>query len=139
MSRDINNLVIIGRLTKPAEIKNVNGKLIADFSIASNNDYGQKKEVHYFNCVAFGKTVDVIQKYTDKGKQVCINGSLHQDRWQDKTNGQNRSSVKIIVNNIQLLGSKGEQNTQGDYSENQGPPDSNYVGQDPSLDNDLPY
>ena len=47
-----------------------------------------------------------MKPYLTKGKQVAVDGFLKQDRWQDATTGQNRSAVKIVANDIQLLGGR---------------------------------
>ena len=109
MSNDLNHIVLIGRIVKQPIIKALpSGSNDADFSIATNKKFNENERVSYFNCVAFGKLTDISTKYCEKGKQVAISGKLSQERWKDKATGDNKSTVKIIVENLQLLGSKGD-------------------------------
>ena len=112
MSSDTNNVVLVGRLVRDAEVKYTStGKSLCLFSIAVNEDYvtdGQKTtSASYFDVVLWGKIVEAIGKYLTKGKQVIVTGKLKQDRWKDER-GNVRSKVKINCQNIQLLGSKNE-------------------------------
>lgn len=107
MSKDLNNLTMIGRATADCKIKTVGTLTIGEFSIATNDikktASGYADEVSFFNCTIFGKLAENVGKYITKGKQIAIEGKLKQERWTQ--DGNNRSTVKIIVNNVQLLGS----------------------------------
>jgi single-strand DNA-binding protein len=104
---DINHVVIIGRLTRDAELKyTANGQAVAKFSIAVNRRKRQGDEwvdeANFFDIVLWGKQAEAIQPYLVKSKMVGIDGELRQDRWQQ--DGQNRSKVEIIANYVQMLG-----------------------------------
>lgn len=120
MSFDINSLTIIGRLTKDPESGfTQTQKQYTKFSIANNQGKkGDQDAVSFFDCVAWAKTAELCQQYIKKGSQVCIIGRLSQSRFTDK-NGQNRSKVEIICNNVQFLGGKNEQNNQPQQGFNQ--------------------
>lgn len=96
---DINNVTLIGRLTRDSEIKEANGKSMAVFSIAVN---GYKDSVSFFNCVAFDKTAEFINQYCKKGHRIAIIGKLNQKSWVDKDGGK-KSTVEIVVSNVQSL------------------------------------
>lgn len=105
--KSINVVVVEGRLTDNCKIVNQAGT-VCKFSIASN--YSVKKsdgtwqdEVNFFNCVKFIKQGSGVTQYLTKGKQVVVSGELRQDRYTGK-DGQKRSSVNIIVNDLQLCG-----------------------------------
>lgn len=109
---DINKVIIIGRLTRDAELKYSNsGTAICEFALAVNN--AKKKgeewvdEPSFFDITIFGRQGEAIQQYMVKGKQVGVEGRLKQQRWQNQE-GQNRSKVVIIAETVQLLRSKGE-------------------------------
>ena len=107
MATDFNNIIIIGRLTAdPIEKFLPSGDAISEFSIANNYYAGNKNstEVNYFDAVAYGKTAETINKFLSKGKQIAINGTLRQERWQDKDTNSTRSRIRIIVQSIQMLG-----------------------------------
>lgn len=105
-----NNIVSInGRLVREAESKfTQGGTAILKFSIAVNRSVkkGDKweDEASFFDCTMFGKMAESVSHYLEKGKQVSIIGELVQNRWEN--DGQKHSKVEIIVNKLQLLGSK---------------------------------
>jgi single-strand DNA-binding protein len=104
---DINHVVLIGRLTRDAELKyTANGQAVCKFSIAVNR---RKKtgdqwvdEPNFFDIVVWGRQGESLNQYLIKGKMIGVDGELRQDRWEQ--DGQNRSKVEIVAANIQLLG-----------------------------------
>jgi single-strand DNA-binding protein len=108
---DINHVGLVGRLTRDAELKyTAGGQAVCKFSIAINrrrkNGDQWENEANYFDIVLWGKTGEALINYLTKGKTVGVDGELKQDRWQQQ-DGQNRSKVEIVANNIQLLGGGG--------------------------------
>jgi len=107
MAADINHVVLVGRLTRDAELKSIaSGQAVCKFSIAVNrskkNGEQWEDEPNFFDVVLWGRRGEALHQYLNKGKLVGIDGELRQDRWQQ--DGQNRSKVEIVANNIQLLG-----------------------------------
>jgi single-strand DNA-binding protein len=104
---DINRVILVGRLTRDAELRYTGGGMaVCKFSLAINR---RKKsgdrwedEAHFFDVVLFGKQGEAINQYLVKGKQVGIDGELRQNRWEQ--DGQSRSKVEIAAFNVQLLG-----------------------------------
>lgn len=116
---DINNATLIGRLTRDEDLEyTAGGMAIGKISVAINRRVkkGQEwvDEANYFDVVIFGKQAENLKRFLTKGKQVGVSGFLKQDRWTDQ-NGQNKSRVTIVANDIQLLGGKSEGNG---YSDN---------------------
>lgn len=108
---DINKAIIIGRLTRDAELKYTSGGMaVCKFSIAVNRREKNGEQwvdaASFLDITAFGKTGENLNQYLVKGKQVAIDGEIRQDRWEK--DGQTHSRVGIIANNIQLLGGNGE-------------------------------
>ena len=104
---DINHVVLVGRLTRNAELKYTNsGAAVSKFSIAINQrrkkDDQWVDESHFFDITLWGKTAESLNQYLVKGKQVGIEGQLRQDRWEQE--GQARSKVEIFATNVMLLG-----------------------------------
>lgn len=106
--QDFNQVNIIGRLTKDAELKDANGYQKLDFSIAfsTSKKEGDKyiDESNYLNLTLWGKVAGAIHPYMTKGTQVLVTGELKQDRWEK--DGQKFSALKVNVRNVQLLGSR---------------------------------
>lgn len=117
---DINRTILIGRLVRDVEVKYTgngmaigNGTIAIDRSVKKDGEW--MKEANFFDFAIFGKQAENLKQYLTKGKQIGIDGFLKQDRWQDQE-GQNRSKISIVANDVQLLGGKsaGGQ-TQDDY------------------------
>jgi single-strand DNA-binding protein len=107
---DINHVVLVGRLTRDAELRYTNsGSAMAAISLAINTrrrrDDQWVDEAHFFDAVVWGKTAESLSPYLTKGKQIGLEGELRQNRWEQ--DGQRRSKVEIFTRNIQLLGSRG--------------------------------
>lgn len=135
MANDVNNVILIGRLTRDPEIKRVGESTLCNFSIANGRTYkvngDKREETHYFDCELWGKLADILKQYAFKGTQICVEGKLKQSVW-DGTDGKKLSKVKIRVENFQLLGGKrdGQSNSSNQNQEPQEMPeyasDSNY-------------
>jgi len=112
MSSDLNRAILIGNLVRDPEIRYTqSGTAVANFSIASNYTYtqgGEKKEqVSFISCVAWTKLGELIVQYCKKGHRIGIEGRLQQRSWED-TNGNKRSTVEIVCENVQFLTPKGK-------------------------------
>lgn len=104
---DVNHVILIGRLTRDAELKYTSGGMaVSKFAIAVNRRVKQGEqwidEANFFDIVLWGKSGESLNQYLVKGKQVAVEGELHQNRWEQ--DGQSRSKVEINAANVQLLG-----------------------------------
>jgi single-strand DNA-binding protein len=144
---DINHVVLVGRLTRNAELKYTNsGAAVSKFSVAINQrrkkDDQWVDEAHFFDIVLWGKSAESINQYLVKGKQVGIEGQLRQNRWEQ--DGQARSKVEIFATNVMLLGSGGGGSRQGAAAPAEGRggdadvPDSGPAAPD-SFEDDIPF
>lgn len=115
MANDLNIVALVGRLTRPCDMRYTNsGYQICSFSIAINKSRKQadgtwQEQAHFFECTYFGKAAEAVSQYLQKGQQVAIQGSLEQQTWE--TNGQKRSKVIVIVNSLTLIGKSGNQSS----------------------------
>lgn len=127
MSKNINTVVIAGRTTKDPEIKvTPSGTAVLSLSLAVNdtkkNAQGEWEEIaNFFDCVLFGERAERIAQYITKGSKLTINGRLHQNRWQAQ-DGTNRSSVSIIVQDLELPPRSQPQGTGEGYADYTQPP-----------------
>ena len=145
---DINHVVLVGRLTRDAELKyTAGGQAVCKFSVAVNrrrkNGEQWEDEANYFDVVLWGRQGEALNQYLLKGKTVGVDGELRQDRWQQ--DGQSRSKVEIIANNIMLLGGNPGAGGQGGGNQAPGPQASNSHGentappQDDHFTDDIPF
>ena len=138
---DLNNISVIGRMTRDLDGRafayTQNGKARLNISIAVNDGYGENQYTSYFDIVVWGKTAENIKPYLGKGKQICINGRLRQDRWE--SNGQKNSRVVIVAETVQLLGGRDNgAGTGGNYQQpaQQQAPDYDNGGE---FSEDIPF
>jgi single-strand DNA-binding protein len=140
---DINKVVLVGRLTRDSEIKYTAGGLaIGKVSLAVNRRKKTQdkweEEVNFFDVVIMGKTAEALGRYLVKGKQIAVSGELRQNRWEQ--DGQTRSKVEIMAEDIQLLGSgsggQGQQAPQQRSGNSGGAGNQDYSNQDEGLSSD---
>src|SRR6056297_1132967 len=94
------NISDVARITKDLELKHTqDNKPLLRFSVAQN-DY--KKEGHFFNCVAFGKTAELIANYCHKGDMIYIQGELWNNNY-EKEDGTKVYQDVITVNSIKFI------------------------------------
>jgi len=109
---NLNKVMLIGNLTRDPEIKYTpKGTAIAAFGLAVNRNYstetGEKREeVTFVDLEAYGRVAEIIGEYCKKGRPLFVEGRLKLDTWDDKQSGQKRSKMKVVVENMQLLGGR---------------------------------
>lgn len=138
---DINHVVLVGRLTRDAELRYTNSGLqICKFSVAINRRRKQGDqwidEANFFDIVLMGRQAEAIHQYLKKGKQVGVDGELRQDRWEQ--DGQRRSKVEVYARNVQLLGSAGG-GRGGDTGGDFGSSDYGSSESSESFEDDVPF
>ena len=104
---DVNHVVLVGRLTRDAEFRYTSsGIAVCNFAVAVNRRKKSgdewSEEVSFFDVVLWGRQGEALNQYLVKGKQVAVDGELRQNRWEQ--DGQSRSRIEIVANNLQLLG-----------------------------------
>ena len=107
MAANLNVVVLIGRLTRDAELKYISsGVAVSKFSLAVNRRKrsGDQwvEETDFFDITLWGKMAESLNQYLTKGKEIGVEGELRQSRWEQ--DGQSRSRVEIHARNVQLLG-----------------------------------
>ena len=117
MSTLRNKVQLIGNVGNEPEITNLeSGKKVAKFSIATNEFYkdskGEKQQdTQWHNIVAWGKIAEIVEKYVGKGKEVALEGKLTSRSYETKE-GEKRYVTEVVVDEILLLGIKGDNATE---------------------------
>ena len=87
MARSINQVILMGRLTRDPEQRTTpSGKNVASFSIAVDRG-GDSDQADFFDVTAWEKLGDLVVQYLAKGRRVLVQGRLRQDSWDDKETG----------------------------------------------------
>ena len=106
----MNNVVLIGRLTKDVELKYIQGTgtPVANFAIAVDRGFtgkDGKKEVDFIDIQVWGKSAENCSNYIGKGSLVGVQGSIRIDLYQNKE-GENRKITRVNANRVQFLDTK---------------------------------
>ena len=105
--------MLMGNVTRDIELRYTpKGTAVADIGLAVNRvrtgENGERiEETTFVDITLWGRTAEIAQQYSGKGKPLFVEGRLHMDSWDDKTSGQKRTKLKVVGENIQLMGAPG--------------------------------
>lgn len=146
----LNVIAIQGRLAADPEMRQTTtGKRVCTFRIACDRgrkDANGNSQTDWIPCTAWDKTAEFVCKYFQKGSMIAVDGRLQSRSYQDK-NGQNRTAVEIVANNVNFCGSKestgpapqnAAQRPAPPSQRTQGEPDADYAPIDDD-EGDLPF
>lgn len=120
---DLNEVRLIGRLTRDPELRSTQGGAsVCTFGLATNRKYKSNDgkltdETTFVDVTCWGKTAENVSKYIKKGSMVYLGGRLKYDHWEDKTTGQNRTKISVVVENVQFLDGKSATQQTGGQSQ----------------------
>jgi len=109
----LNKVFLIGNLTRDPELRMTpKGTAICQFGIAVNRQFkdesgATRDETTFVDIEAWGKQGELVAKYLTKGSLAMVEGRLKFDQWEDKTSGQKRSKLKVVLDNVQFLSTRG--------------------------------
>jgi len=109
----LNKVFIIGNLTRDPELRvTPKGTAICQFGIAVNRQFkdesgATRDETTFIDVEAWGKQGELVSKYLSKGSLAMVEGRLKLDQWEDKQSGQKRSKLKVVLDNVQFLSTRG--------------------------------
>ncbi len=103
----MNNVNIVGRLTKDPELKYIpgSGNAVCTFTVAVDRDYAKKdgsKDTDFIPVQAWGKLAEICASNIGKGKQVGIIGSLRIENYKDNE-GNNKTITKVNADTVKFL------------------------------------
>jgi len=112
MARSINQVNLMGRLTRDPELRTTTtGKTIASFSIAVDRQSADET-TDFFDVTCWNNLAEIVSKYVGKGSKVHVSGRLQLDRWE--TDGQKKSKVSVIANDVVFLDSAADNKSRAD-------------------------
>jgi len=148
----VNRVILIGNLGKDPEIRSLEGGVkVANFSLATTETYkgknGEKVEqTEWHNIVLWRGLAEVAESFLKKGNSIYVEGKIRTRDWTDK-DGNKRYTTEIVGDNMVMLGSKRDQQGNGDSSnyqrteKAQPQPETQQQGPDLTADSgdDLPF
>ena len=102
----MNKVILMGNLTRDPEIRYSQGEnslAIARFSIAVNRRFSRQgdTDTDFFNCTAFGKQAEFVEKYFKQGSRMLLTGRVQNDNYTNK-HGERVYSVQIMADEIEF-------------------------------------
>ena len=112
---NLNKVMLIGNLTADPEVRTTpRGTSLTELRLAVNrvtsgpNEGERREETTFLDVTCWGRTAEVAAQYLSKGRSVFIEGRLQMDTWEDKQTGQKRSRIRIVAENLQMLGGRND-------------------------------
>ena len=144
----MNKVILMGRLTRDPEMRYSQGEsstAIARFSLAVDRKFKRQgeNETDFFNCTAFGKQAEFVERYLKQGTKILTSGRVQNDNYTNK-DGQKVYSVQIMIDEIEFAESKGSVSQEGGYQQNSRPAPSQASGDGfmnipDGIDEELPF
>jgi single-strand DNA-binding protein len=108
----LNKVYLIGNITRDPELRHTpKGTAVVDISLAINRVTGggetgneRKEETTFVEVTLWGRNAEIVGQFCKKGKPLMVEGRLELDTWEDRETRQKRSRLKVIGENLQLLG-----------------------------------
>lgn len=102
----MNKVILLGNLTRDPEIRYTQGEnslAVARFSLAINRKFARQgdTDVDYFNCTAFGKQAEFVEKYFHKGSRMLLTGRVQNDNYTNN-NGEKVYSIQVIAEEVEF-------------------------------------
>ena len=151
----VNKAILVGRLGRDPETRfTPGGQAVANFTLATDETYKSRsgerqKRTEWHRIVLWGKLAEIAQQYLKKGMLVYIEGRIQTRQWEDKRDGQKRTSTEIVANVMRMLTPRGEGPSIGqgaspsrspDADLDAGPMPDEAAGPGPEIsDEDIPF
>lgn len=110
-----NKVILVGNLTRDPQVKyTTGGTAVTELGLAVSRQWfdkqsnQKKEETTFVDVTLWGRTAEVAGEYLAKGRPVLIEGRLQLDSWDDKETGQKRSKLRVVGENMTMLGSRGD-------------------------------
>lgn len=110
----VNKVILVGRLGRDPETRYTSGgQAVANFTLATDETFKDRsgerqKRTEWHRIVLWGKLAEIAQQYLKKGMLVYIEGRIQTRQWEDKRDGQKRTSTEIVANVMRMLTSRAE-------------------------------
>ena len=110
----VNKAILVGRLGRDPETRYTSGgQAVANFTLATDETFKDRsgerqKRTEWHRIVLWGKLAEITQQYLKKGMLVYIEGRIQTRQWEDKRDGQKRTTTEIVANVMRMLTSRAE-------------------------------
>jgi len=115
-----NKVILVGNLTRDPEVKyTTGGTAVAEIGLAVNRTWFDQKsnerreETTFVDVTLWGRQAEVAGEYLAKGRSILIEGRLQLDTWDDRETGKKRSKLRVVGEQMQMLGGRGDGGGEG--------------------------
>ncbi len=122
MARGVNKVILIGNLGSDPEVKYTPaGVPVVNFNLATSESWsdratGERQErTEWHRLVLWRKLAEIAGQYLKKGSKIYVEGKLQTRSWDDQ-GGQKRYTTEVVVNEMEMLDSRGEGGGSGDFA-----------------------
>ncbi|MCI6926335.1 single-stranded DNA-binding protein [Butyricicoccus porcorum] len=142
----LNKAILMGRLTRDPELRYTpNGNVpVVTFTLAVDRNYsgnGRERQTDFIDIVAWRRQAEFVSQWFTKGMMAIVVGSIQSRRWQDK-NGNNRTSIEVVADEIQFGETKKSRESnmgyQGGYQDSYSPAPQQAPASRPAPSFDMP-
>lgn len=149
MARSFNQVTIMGNLTRDPDLRQIpSGQSVCSFSLALNRSYKDKdgnwqEATDFVDVVAWAQLGERVAQYVTKGRPVLVSGRLQSRQWEQ--DGQKRSKLEVVANDVTFLGGRGDNDDGSQQQESQNNKKSNKdvaiedSGDEPINLDDIPF
>ena len=122
----MNKVILIGRLTADPELRQTQGGVAScRFTVACDRRFADKntgeRQADFISCTAWRQTAEFVTRYFNKGKLICVEGTLRNNNYQDKNHPDvTHYTTDVLVDNVEFVGGKGENGGNGGGYQNNG-------------------
>ena len=154
----MNKVILIGRLTADPELRQTqSGIASCRFTVACDRRFADKntgeRQADFISCTAWRQTAEFVSRYFNKGKLICVEGTLRNNNYQDKTHPDvTHYTTDVQVDNVEFVGGKGESGgnvggynnggynaPQNNYNNNYSAPPQQAAPQQPAANDSMSY
>ncbi len=115
MAASFNKVILMGNLTRDPQVRYTpGGTAVTEIGMAVNRTWydkqanQRKEETTFVDVTLWGRQAEVAGEYLSKGRSVLIEGRLQLDQWEDKNTGDKRSKLKVVAEEMQMVGGRGD-------------------------------
>ena len=130
----MNKVILVGRLTADPELRQTqSGISSCRFTVAIDRRFADKntgeRQADFITCVAWRQTAEFVSRYFNKGKMICVEGSLRNNNYQDRNHPDvTHYTMDVFVDNVEFVGGKNESGGNGGYQGGNGGYQNNGYG-----------
>ena len=114
MAKSVNKVILVGNVGKDPEVKFLpSGLPVANLTLATSERFKDKAgewqdRTEWHNIVAYARTAEIVRDYVKKGNKLYVEGRLTTRSWDDKDTGKKVYRTEIVVNDLVLIGGRGD-------------------------------